>query len=96
MSDTDISNYLYNKSIEIEPRGCKQIPKFQRKYPSISLKSPSTKAKSTRPSVSSTSSTIFTQPTQVKNEEVKNEEHHKSDNDFSVFAQVLIVFDWRL
>lgn len=88
MSDTDISNYLYNKSIEIEPRGCKQIPKFQRKYPSISLKSPSTKAKNSRPSVSSTSSTIFTQA-QVKNEEIKNDEPtNKSDNDFSVFAQV--------
>ena len=26
MSDADISTYLYNKSLEIEPRGCKQPP----------------------------------------------------------------------
>lgn len=91
MTDTDISNYLYTKSTEIEPRGCKQIPKFPRKYPSLSLKSPSTKAKNSRASVSSNSSTIFTQPL-VKNEEVKSEEPSKSDNDFSVFAHVRFVF----
>ena len=28
MRDTDISNYLYDKSLDIEPRGCKQPPKF--------------------------------------------------------------------
>lgn len=28
MSDTDISNYLYNKSIQIEPRQCKQPPRM--------------------------------------------------------------------
>lgn len=28
MSDTDISNFLYHESLRIEPRGCKQPPKF--------------------------------------------------------------------
>lgn len=27
MQDADISNYLYNKSLEVEPRGCKQPPR---------------------------------------------------------------------
>lgn len=53
MNDNDISNYLFNKSIEIEPRYCKQIPKFPRKWPNLSLKSPSSKLKSSRQSVSS-------------------------------------------
>lgn len=28
MSENDISNYLFAKSLEIEPRGCKQPPRF--------------------------------------------------------------------
>ncbi|XP_055917383.1 protein son of sevenless isoform X2 [Eupeodes corollae] len=43
MSDTDISNYLYHESLRIEPRGCKQPPKFARKWASITLKSPGIK-----------------------------------------------------
>ncbi|XP_053957630.1 protein son of sevenless [Anastrepha ludens] len=43
MTDTEISNYLYNASLRIEPRGCKQAPKFPRKWASITLKSPGIK-----------------------------------------------------
>ncbi|KAJ4439268.1 hypothetical protein ANN_07388 [Periplaneta americana] len=43
MKDTDISNYLYNKSLEVEPRGCRQPPRFPRKWPEINLKSPGIK-----------------------------------------------------
>uniref|UniRef100_A0A1A9WXD4 Protein son of sevenless n=1 Tax=Glossina brevipalpis TaxID=37001 RepID=A0A1A9WXD4_9MUSC len=43
MSDTDISNFLYHESLRIEPRGCKQPPKFPRKWNSIMLKSPGIK-----------------------------------------------------
>ncbi|XP_004533947.1 protein son of sevenless isoform X2 [Ceratitis capitata] len=43
MIDTEISNYLYNESLRIEPRGCKQAPKFPRKWASITLKSPGIK-----------------------------------------------------
>lgn len=45
LSDTDISNYLYNEGLRIEPRDCKQPPKFPRKWPELSLKSPGIKAK---------------------------------------------------
>ncbi|PNF17404.1 hypothetical protein B7P43_G02995 [Cryptotermes secundus] len=41
--DTDISNYLYNKSLEVEPRGCRQPPRFPRKWPDLNLKSPGIK-----------------------------------------------------
>ena len=27
-TDADISNYLYSKSLEVEPRGCRQPPRF--------------------------------------------------------------------
>lgn len=46
MKDADISNYLYNKSLEIEPRGCRQPPRFPRKWPDLNLKSPGIKARS--------------------------------------------------
>lgn len=37
--DIEITNYLYNKSLEIEPRPpVKQMPKYPRKYPDLSLK----------------------------------------------------------
>lgn len=53
MRDTDISNYLYEKSLEIEPRNCKQLPKYPRKWPDLNLKSPGLKTKIRVPSVSS-------------------------------------------
>uniref|UniRef100_A0A1L8DMM0 Putative guanine-nucleotide releasing factor n=1 Tax=Nyssomyia neivai TaxID=330878 RepID=A0A1L8DMM0_9DIPT len=42
-NDTDISNYLYNESLRIEPRGYKQPPKFPRRWPELTLKSPGIK-----------------------------------------------------
>ncbi|KAF4106001.1 son of sevenless homolog 2 [Onychostoma macrolepis] len=39
MSEKDFSDYLFNKSLEIEPRNCKQPPRFPRKT-MYSLKSP--------------------------------------------------------
>jgi len=53
MKDTDISNYLYEKSLEIEPRNCKQLSKYPRKWPDLNLKSPGLKTKIRVPSVSS-------------------------------------------
>ncbi|CAH0761708.1 unnamed protein product [Diatraea saccharalis] len=39
MDDNEITNYLYAKSLEIEPRPpLKQMPKFPRRYPELSLK----------------------------------------------------------
>ncbi|KAG5857837.1 hypothetical protein ANANG_G00023620 [Anguilla anguilla] len=39
MSEKEFSDYLFNKSLEIEPRNCKQPPRFPRKTP-FPLKSP--------------------------------------------------------
>ncbi|XP_032686122.1 protein son of sevenless [Odontomachus brunneus] len=46
MKDEDINNYLYNKSLEVEPRGCRQPPRVARKWPDLNLKSPGIKARS--------------------------------------------------
>ncbi|XP_014598589.1 PREDICTED: protein son of sevenless isoform X4 [Polistes canadensis] len=46
MKDADISNYLFNKSLEVEPRGCRQPPRVPRKWPDLNLKSPGIKARS--------------------------------------------------
>ncbi|XP_061386025.1 protein son of sevenless [Musca vetustissima] len=57
MSDTDISNFLYHESLRIEPRGCKQPPKFPRKWSSISLKSPGIKPRRQNVNVSASNIT---------------------------------------
>lgn len=44
--DADIGNYLYSKSLQVEPRGCRQPPRFPRKWPDLPLKSPRVKARS--------------------------------------------------
>ncbi|XP_077528564.1 son of sevenless homolog 2-like [Haemaphysalis longicornis] len=47
-SEKEFTDYLYSKSLEIEPRGCKQPPKFPRKWPDLPLKSPGIKPRLTR------------------------------------------------
>lgn len=58
MNDNEISNYLFEKSIAIEPRNCKQVPKFPRKFPHISLKSPGLKSKPSKQSFVSSTAAI--------------------------------------
>lgn len=105
MNDNEISNYLFEKSIAIEPRNCKQVPKFPRKWPQLSLKSPGLKSKSSKQSiVSSTTalSSLTLGAATSKPEEpqataaaatvpsVMAKNQVDDDNDFSVFAQVQI------
>lgn len=100
MNENEISNYLFEKSIAIEPRNCKQVPKFPRKWPNLSLKSPGLKSKQSKQSiVSSTAAisslTLGTTTSTTKTEEPQQQKgsddaSQMSDNDFSVFAQVQI------
>ncbi|KAK3580871.1 hypothetical protein CHS0354_032932 [Potamilus streckersoni] len=55
--DKEFNDYLYAKSLEIEPRGCKQPPKFARKT-QYSLKSPGTKPMSRHSAITSRSHTF--------------------------------------
>ncbi|KAL3207758.1 hypothetical protein MRX96_039526 [Rhipicephalus microplus] len=48
MTEKEFTDYLYNKSLEIKPRGCKQPPKFPRRWPDLPLKSPGIKPRLTR------------------------------------------------
>lgn len=48
LTEKELNDYLYEKSLEIEPRGCKQPPKFPRKWPDLPLKSPGIKPRLTR------------------------------------------------
>ncbi|RZF33352.1 hypothetical protein LSTR_LSTR007697 [Laodelphax striatellus] len=43
--DTEISNYLYQKSLDVEPRSARQAPRFARKWPDLNLKSPGIKVR---------------------------------------------------
>lgn len=90
MNDTDISNYLYQKSLEIEPRGSRIVPKFPRKWPHLSLKSPGIKTIKTVKSIPSAVANTINQTlnSTLKSDDSKSEDSSKSDNDFSVFASV--------
>lgn len=43
LSEKEFNDYLYAKSLEIEPRNCKQPPKFARRFADTYLKSPGIK-----------------------------------------------------
>lgn len=92
MNDTEISNYLYQKSMEIEPRGSRFIPKFPRKWPNLSLRSPGIKTVKTGKNIPSASANTINQPfnSNLKSEECKFDDTSKSDNDFSIFASVSV------
>lgn len=47
-NEHEISNYLYNRSKEIEPKNCKKPPTKDRKWPASFLKSPGIKPRSSR------------------------------------------------
>lgn len=57
MSEKEFNDYLYEKSLELEPRNSavKQLPKFPKKYVEFSLKSPGIKPSSHRHTSSSKS-----------------------------------------
>ncbi|XP_054169318.1 son of sevenless homolog 2-like [Oppia nitens] len=46
--EKELIDYLYNKSLEIEPRHTRQLNKFPRQWPEISLKSPGIKPRGNR------------------------------------------------
>ncbi|CAH0548825.1 unnamed protein product [Brassicogethes aeneus] len=93
-NDTEICNYIYSKSLEIEPRDAKVVPKFPRKWPNLSLKSPGIKSKTIRSTASAVSNVInSTLNSTIKNNDdssSKSNDSSKSENDFSVFAPVQI------
>lgn len=96
MNDTEISNYLYNKSLEIEPRGSRFVPKFPRKWPHLNLKSPGIKTVKTGKSIPSAVANTINQTlnsTLKSDDSSKSDDTSKSDNDFSVFASVSIIYN---
>ncbi|CAH1118521.1 unnamed protein product [Phaedon cochleariae] len=90
MNDTDICNYLYQKSLEIEPRGSRIVPRFPRKWPNLSLKSPGIKTVKSGKSIPSAVANTINQTlnSTMKSDDSKSEDSSKSDSDFSVFASV--------
>lgn len=92
MNDTEISNDLYKKSMDIEPRGCRLVPKLPRKWPHLNLKSPGIKTVKTGKSIPSAVANTINQTlsSTLKSDDSKYDDTAKSDNDFSVFASVSI------
>ncbi|KAM9063403.1 son of sevenless homolog 2 isoform X2 [Sarcophilus harrisii] len=80
-SEKEFTDYLFNKSQEIEPRNCKQPPRFPRKT-TFSLKSPGIRPHTGRHG--STSGTLRGHPTPLEREPCKisfsriNEAEHES------------------
>ncbi|XP_067682019.1 son of sevenless homolog 1-like [Haliotis asinina] len=69
MSEKDFNDMLYAKSLEIEPRGAKQVPKFPKKFLEYSLKSPGVKPMANRHSTSTRSVFPIGFPAPVKSPE---------------------------
>lgn len=67
-SEKEFTDYLFNKSLEIEPRNCKQPPRFPRKS-AFSLKSPGIRPNTGRHG--STSGTLRGHPTPLEREPCK-------------------------
>ncbi|KAF4521736.1 hypothetical protein B566_EDAN010001 [Ephemera danica] len=71
--EQDISNYLYNKSLELEPRNCKQLPRFPRKWAELNLKSPGIKPRHlpgrTHPNPLPSSASLFVSTARLDNGE---------------------------
>ncbi|KAM9645355.1 son of sevenless homolog 2 isoform 4-T4 [Trichechus inunguis] len=67
-SEKEFTDYLFNKSLEIEPRNCKQPPRFPRKS-TFSLKSPGIRPNAGRHG--STSGTLRGHPTPLEREPCK-------------------------
>lgn len=90
INDTEISNYLYQKSLEIEPRRCRIVPKFPRKWPHLNLKSPGIKTVKIVKNVPNAVANTINQTlsSTLKSDDSKSEDSSKSENDFSVFAPV--------
>uniref|UniRef100_A0A8C8U1C5 SOS Ras/Rho guanine nucleotide exchange factor 2 n=1 Tax=Peromyscus maniculatus bairdii TaxID=230844 RepID=A0A8C8U1C5_PERMB len=68
LSEKEFTDYLFNKSLEIEPRNCKQPPRFPRKS-TFSLKSPGIRPNTGRHG--STSGTLRGHPTPLEREPYK-------------------------
>uniref|UniRef100_A0ABK0M1M3 SOS Ras/Rho guanine nucleotide exchange factor 2 n=3 Tax=Rattus norvegicus TaxID=10116 RepID=A0ABK0M1M3_RAT len=68
LSEKEFTDYLFNKSHEIEPRNCKQPPRFPRKS-TFSLKSPGIRPNASRHG--STSGTFRGHPTPLEREPYK-------------------------
>ncbi|XP_076982925.1 son of sevenless homolog 2 isoform X3 [Tamandua tetradactyla] len=67
-SEKEFTDYLFNKSLEIEPRNCRQPPRFPRKS-TFSLKSPGIRPNTSRHG--STSGTLRGHPTPLEREPCK-------------------------
>ncbi|KAH0550348.1 protein son of sevenless isoform X2 [Cotesia glomerata] len=96
----DIDHYLYNKSVELEPRGTRQPLRAPRKWPDLNLKSPGIKARSMSgklpaPLQAMASSVRLHDPTPEPAPELPETPPHNSQNmthssDHSVFAPILL------
>ncbi|XP_063972352.1 protein son of sevenless isoform X1 [Diachasmimorpha longicaudata] len=99
MSEADISTYLYEKSLELEPRGCRQPLRAPRKWPDLNLKSPGLKPRSLSgklpaPLQAVASSVRLHDPTPEVHPELPESPHTIQSSahigDHSVFAPVLL------
>ncbi|XP_075218882.1 protein son of sevenless-like [Lycorma delicatula] len=97
LKDNDISNYLYQKSLDVEPRNCRQPPRFPRKWPDLNLKSPGIKvrnlaSRSHPPQPLPSVNNLAPPPSSPRlvNEESSDDTPKTPLGDFSVFAQVQI------
>ncbi|ALC39547.1 Sos [Drosophila busckii] len=101
LSDKEMSDYLFNESLRIEPRACKTVPKFPRKWPNIPLKSPGIKPRRQNQIQNSSNKLSSNAPNSIEpvsantaavvsHAELGDHSPQHNPQAFSVFAHVLI------
>ncbi|XP_062868530.1 son of sevenless homolog 1 isoform X2 [Trichomycterus rosablanca] len=77
MTEKEFTDYLFNKSLEIEPRNARSLPRFPKKY-SCNLKSPGVRPSSSRPGTMRHPTPLQNEPRKISYSRIPDSETESS------------------